>query len=78
MTDDLTGIGNHRAYQEDLRREVSRAYRYGETLTLVSLDIDDFKVVNDRNGHAQGEWVLTTLAALLSSFRMEDLAYRVG
>jgi diguanylate cyclase (GGDEF)-like protein len=78
LNDNLTGIGNHRAYQEDLAREVSRAHRYGETLALALLDIDDFKVVNDRNGHLHGDSVLIKLAALFSSLKAEDRAYRIG
>ncbi|GAC1306250.1 MAG: hypothetical protein NVS2B3_03340 [Vulcanimicrobiaceae bacterium] len=78
LVDNLTGIGNHRAYQEDFHREVSRAQRYGQTLSLALLDIDDFKVVNDRDGHLQGDRVLTTIATLLDSLRIVDRAYRIG
>lgn len=78
LIDNLTGIGNHRAYQEDFHREVSRANRYGEALSLALLDIDDFKVINDRDGHLQGDRVLTALATLLRSHRAVDRSYRVG
>jgi len=78
LVDNLTSIGNHRAYQEDFHREVSRATRYGETLSLALLDIDDFKVINDRDGHLQGDRVLSTVAKLLSSLRTVDRSYRVG
>lgn len=78
LVDDLTGIGNRRAFKVDLDREVSRAQRYGETLTLAILDIDDFKILNDRNGHMHGDGVLAQVAALLASLRSEDRAYRIG
>jgi len=78
LIDNLTGAGNHRAYQEDFHREVSRANRYDETLSLALLDVDDFKVINDRDGHLQGDRVLAALAALLNSFRTVDRSYRVG
>jgi len=78
LIDNLTGIGNHRAYQEDFHREVSRANRYDETLSLALLDIDDFKVVNDRDGHFQGDNVLKMIASLLKSLRIVDRGYRVG
>jgi len=63
---------------QDLLSEVSRAERHAETLTLALLDVDDFKVVNDRDGHIHGDHVLATLAHLLASLRAEDRAYRVG
>ncbi len=78
LLDALTGIGNHRAYKQDLAREVSRAMRHCETITLALLDIDDFKLVNDRNGHVHGDEVLLTLANSLASLRANDLAYRIG
>ena len=78
LLDALTGIGNHRAYKQDLLREISRAQRHGEALTLALLDVDDFKTVNDRDGHIQGDHVLATLANLLASLRAEDSAYRIG
>jgi diguanylate cyclase (GGDEF)-like protein len=78
LIDNLTGIGNHRAYREELIREVSRAQRHGEPLSLAFLGVDDFKVVNDRNGHMHGDAVLVKLAGLLRSLRAEDRAFRIG
>jgi diguanylate cyclase (GGDEF)-like protein len=78
LLDGLTGIGNHRAYKQALLREISRAERYGEALTLAILDIDDFKTVNDRDGHIQGDHLLASVATLLGSLRTEDRAFRVG
>ena len=78
LIDALTGIGNHRAYKQDLLREVSRAERQNEPLTLALLDVDDFKTVNDRDGHNQGDHVLATVAKLFESLRAEDRPYRIG
>jgi diguanylate cyclase (GGDEF)-like protein len=78
LLDGLTGIGNHRAYKQNLVREISRAERHGEALTLAILDIDDFKTVNDRDGHIAGDHLIASVATLLGSLRTEDQAYRVG
>ena len=78
LTDHLTELGNHRAYQEDFYREVSRALRHDEPLTLALIDVDEFKVINDQNGHIQGDLVLTALATLLHGSRAEDRASRLG
>ena len=78
LLDALTGIGNHRAYKQDLSREVSRAERQNEPLTLALLDVDDFKTVNDRDGHIQGDHILAAVAKLFDSLRAEDRAYRIG
>jgi len=76
--DGLTGLNNHRAFQEALQREVDRAQRYDETFTLALLDVDDFKFVNDTLGHRRGDEVLIHLAAALRTGRAVDLAFRVG
>lgn len=78
LTDHLTALGNHRAFQEEFHREVMRAVRHDEPLTLALVDIDDFKVVNDHNGHVHGDRVLIALAALLRGMRVHDRAYRLG
>jgi diguanylate cyclase (GGDEF)-like protein len=78
LTDNLTGLGNHRAFQEDLRREFSRAARHDEALSLALVDVDDLKVVNDSNGHQRGDELLEGLAARLQTLRAEDRAYRIG
>lgn len=78
LTDNLTSLGNHRAFQEDLRREFSRATRHDETLSLALIDVDDLKVVNDSNGHQRGDELLIGLAKLLQLLRVEDRAYRIG
>ena len=78
LTDGLTGLANHRAFQEDLRREVSRASRYERPITIAMMDVDDFKEINDTHGHAQGDAVLSELSRLMSYIRGDDRAYRVG
>lgn len=78
LTDSLTGLGNHRAYQEDLERELARLKRHGGTLSLAVLDIDNFKGVNDRMGYVHGDRVLAALAGLLRELRTEDRSFRLG
>ena len=63
--DGLTDLDNHRAFQDELARAVGQSARYGTTVTLALLDIDDFKFENDRHGHQHGDRLLCELAALL-------------
>jgi diguanylate cyclase (GGDEF)-like protein len=76
--DGLTDLPNQRAFQEDLPRAVAAAARYGEPLTLALLDIDDFKLANDRHGHPQGDAMLKRVAAVLREARPGDRPYRIG
>jgi diguanylate cyclase (GGDEF)-like protein len=79
ITDGLTKIHNHRFFQDQLGREIKRADRTGSPLALVLVDIDDFKALNDRHGHAAGDGVLESLAALLvGETRDQDLVARYG
>ncbi|MBA3331491.1 MAG: diguanylate cyclase [Actinobacteria bacterium] len=79
LTDNLTGLRNHRAFQEDVARELLRAGRTGTALSLVVLDLDDLKQVNDALGHQAGDEQLKALAdAALSTVRGSDAAYRLG
>jgi diguanylate cyclase (GGDEF)-like protein len=64
-TDELTGLSNHRHFQEVLEREVQRARRTGLPLSLVLLDVDDFKRFNDQHGHQCGDRVLQAVGAVL-------------
>jgi diguanylate cyclase (GGDEF)-like protein len=78
-TDGLTGLDNRRSFELALDREVGRALRTGEQLTLVLLDIDHFKDLNDRHGHQVGDRVLrATGAALRAASREFDTAARYG
>jgi diguanylate cyclase (GGDEF)-like protein len=77
--DALTGLHNRRYFHETLAREVARAHRYDRKLALIVLDLDDFKVVNDRIGHLAGDAVLAELAERIRDVvRSADIACRVG
>jgi diguanylate cyclase (GGDEF)-like protein len=76
--DGLTDLPNHRAFQDDLERAVALATRYGDSIALVVLDLDDFKYANERRGHKYGDAVLRGVTAVLLDGRVEDRAYRVG
>lgn len=77
--DGLTGLYNHIYFQELMEREVERANRYGHPLSLIMIDIDLFKKINDTYGHPQGDIVLKMIAAVISStLRSSDIAARYG
>ena len=79
LTDPVTSLANRRGGEEALAREVARARRTGSPLSLVLFDIDRFKNINDRAGHAVGDRVLKGISAILSaSQRGSDLAMRWG
>jgi diguanylate cyclase (GGDEF)-like protein len=78
-TDDLTGVNNRRHFLEAGAAELFRAFRYKYPLTLVYIDIDDFKHVNDSQGHARGDQLLAGLAAgLRERLRAGDILGRMG
>jgi diguanylate cyclase (GGDEF)-like protein len=78
-TDELTGLRNRRGLRLALARELRRADRYGRDLSLIELDIDRFKDVNDRWGHAAGDRVLQAVArALQLGPRQVDVVARAG
>jgi diguanylate cyclase (GGDEF)-like protein len=79
LTDGLTGLYNHAYFLQALRREVQRARRHRTRLSVVLLDLDDFKKVNDSRGHVEGDKVLMKAAALVrESVREIDVAARYG
>ena len=79
VTDELTGLFNHRHFQEVLESELERTRRFGHQLGLIMLDIDDFKHVNDAYGHLQGDLVLREVARVLrESSREVDIPARYG
>jgi diguanylate cyclase (GGDEF)-like protein len=79
LTDSLTGLYNYGYFMEALDREIHRSDRYGGSLTLVILDIDHFKMFNDRFGHQMGNRALNTLAAALKREKREsDIVARYG
>ena len=67
VTDELTGLSNNRRFRELISKEAARAQRFGHELSLIMLDLDDFKRVNDTYGHLQGDEVLRTIGAVLQS-----------
>ncbi len=78
-TDQLTGLANHRHFQQALGRELARARRERVPVALVVIDIDKFKQVNDRHGHPRGDEVLRAVAKQLrKATRAGDLIARVG
>ncbi len=79
MTDPLTTVYNKRFLYQALEREVSRAQRHGRPLSLIMLDIDHFKQINDSEGHPAGDAILIALAALVSDrLRGHDILARYG
>ncbi|MFI0795979.1 diguanylate cyclase [Micromonospora rubida] len=79
LTDPLTGLWNYRYLRESIRREVERASRFGRMLSVLALDLDRFKMVNDTWGHAAGDAVLAEFARRLrGEIREVDLAFRQG
>jgi diguanylate cyclase (GGDEF)-like protein len=77
--DELTRLNNYRAFKSHLRRELHRAERYRTPLSLIILDIDDFKQYNDRHGHALGNEALSEVADLLRlNSREVDIVCRYG
>jgi diguanylate cyclase (GGDEF)-like protein len=75
LTDPLTGLGNHRHFHERLQNDLDKAQEEGFPLTLCLLDIDNFKLINDRHGHPVGDRVLAEIAARL---RQGGEAFRLG
>lgn len=78
-TDSLTELSNRRAFDDALRRDMARAQRYGEPISVLLMDIDHFKRINDTFGHPGGDRVLQYLGALLRNcLRAGDVAARYG
>lgn len=77
--DSLTDLYNRRYFMQAGKREIERAYRYGESLSIMMLDIDHFKNINDTYGHITGDNVLKHLATILKeSVRNVDIVGRLG
>ena len=78
-TDSLTGLYNHRTFYERLGEELKRAQRYRAPLSVVLIDLDDFKTVNDTGGHQFGDLLLIKCAELLRrGLRQTDIVCRYG
>lgn len=79
ITDNLTQLGNRRRFDDELVTECGRVRRHGRNLSLVFLDIDFFKQVNDEYGHAAGDAVLFQLGQVIRArVRQHDVAARIG
>ncbi len=79
ITDELTGLFNHRHFYHQLEQELKRAQRYGRPLSLIMLDIDFFKRYNDLNGHLAGDQALRSIAGRLgNNTRGVDIVSRYG
>ena len=79
LTDGVTGIYNHRAFQERLEKELARASRFDETISLMMIDVDHFKRINDNYGHLVGDTVLKDISLyLLQKVRRMDFVARYG
>jgi diguanylate cyclase (GGDEF)-like protein len=79
VIDELTNLNNYRYFKRTLDNEIKRAKRYNEPLTLVMMDVDDFKIYNDQNGHITGNTALKKLARILkTSVRNIDNVARYG
>lgn len=77
--DSLTGIYNRHAFNELAGKELARASRSGAALSLLAIDLDHFKLINDRHGHATGDAVLkATTSAIASELRQQDVFARYG
>lgn len=78
-TDTLTQVGNRLALESELQKEIDISCRYNQPLSIMMIDIDRFKSVNDLHGHAAGDTVLKHVAATLSdTCRQADATYRYG
>lgn len=77
--DSLTGLGNRNGFDDALKRFISRAQRRHSTFSLLVIDLDNFKQVNDKFGHSEGDLVLINTAGLITNaLRGEDEAFRFG
>ncbi|MBC8392217.1 MAG: GGDEF domain-containing protein [Deltaproteobacteria bacterium] len=79
MKDGLTGLFNHKAFGDFIQKEFQRAKRYHKPLSLVMIDVDDFKTTNDTLGHQAGDYILKELArCFCTSLREADIVARYG
>ena len=79
LRDGLTGLGNHRAFHEELDRDIEWYQRYKVPVALLIMDIDDLKLVNDSEGHVAGDEMLREMGRLVREVaRYADRAFRIG
>lgn len=78
-TDSMTGLVNHRTFYDELDKEVARSKRYGGSLSLIMVDLDNLKKINDKKGHRSGDAVLLHVAEqIVKCTRANDVAARYG
>ncbi len=79
LRDSLTGLGNHRAFQEELERQWAASTCRGGRLALAVIDLDEFRRINEAGGHASGDRILVAAAGMLSAgLRRADRIFRIG
>jgi diguanylate cyclase (GGDEF)-like protein len=79
VRDPLTGLYNRHYFNDAIRRELANVRRYGNSLSVLLVDVDNFKMINDRKGHAVGDEVLVFVANYLTySLRESDFVFRWG
>jgi diguanylate cyclase (GGDEF)-like protein len=78
LTDLLTGLGNHRAYQESFGDQIKDCRSSGHSLSIALVDVDELKVLNDRHGHMTGDRLLASLATILRSSDFRWSTFRLG
>lgn len=79
LIDALTGVSNRRSWQHALSREEARCTRHGQTASVVIVDLDNLKIINDRHGHAAGDAILQETARVLQrNVRADDVVARLG
>ena len=79
VRDPLTGVNNRSSFREVLDREVELSRRHGTPLSLIMVDVDRFKAINDRHGHAAGDVALKSIAhCMLGCIRESDILFRYG
>jgi diguanylate cyclase (GGDEF)-like protein len=79
LVDGLTGLGNHRAFQDELARQIEISRRQSTSLALLLVDVDNLKTINDTQGHAGGDRLLETVGRVTTTaLRRYDRAFRVG
>ena len=79
LRDSLSGLGNHRAFQEEMERQWATATRHNQPLALAIVDLDDFKKINDSRGHAVGDAIIRAAGTTIATYlRRSDRAFRIG
>lgn len=79
VTDPLTGLSNHHHFFDAAKSEIERSNRYGRPMTIMMIDVDHFKSINDIHGHSTGDFILHEIATITkNSIRSIDIVARYG